>query len=443
MQNIRNPTYNPTINNREYVAIVPLTVVDTAWTIFPIGTVDGEPNPINPNWVTIDNLLNRNQVTIQYGPYEWVIPAFTRKTMRLPVPTQTVIITKVLTDTFNVFFVENPSFTPDDQDFLAIQEAARGVSLYPWVIYNAVNSPQQLTDANSTVEFIGVGIDIVYTLLDIALSGVKNGWFQFVFNNGTRPVSITPFGGDTVNGIFNNAKPFILYPGESGTLQSDGTQWFIFRFGRRLPSVTETAFSVTMLPSHLGARVLFSNVLGQQFALMPVTTLKNGDRCTVKNGGSGVVAVAPDGAETINGLFTAGSPLNLYPGDEIDLLVGASGTWEADGGITFESPDIAIAVGGTGTIAHGMKKQPFIVEAWVRCVTASLNYAVGDEFLLGNTQSVSSDAGANHVFRADATNLRYTLTNRTVFRLSDANTGADTNITLANFVIFLRASVTL
>lgn len=451
MQIIRNLIYKPTANNADYVAQQPCDGnTDANWTIFPIGSIDGSSQPINPNYVTVDNLANGTTAVIAFGPYSWLVPAYSRKSFRLPIPTQQVILTLQGFTTVNVLFVENPNFSPDDQNYLAIQEAARGVALFPFVTYNAVNSAQQRSDANCVVEFVGVGINIVYTLLDITGSGsVLNGWFQFVFNNGNLPTAITPFGGDTINGIFNNANAFLLYPGEYGILSSDGAQWFCKVFGQKLPSSTDTTFVITQKPSDLFKRKVFSNASGQTYNLLTSTIFTNGDRLRLKNAqpiGGGVVAVTPSGVERINGTFLAGSPLFLYPGDEIDLLIDDTGAWAADGIISWESADLLFGESFTGTELHNMGGIPENLTAWVRCVAPEINYVAGDVFKLGIGTASTLTNGGENVLSPNATGAFWCISPNNGIRLPNKTSAVSSNIAttggpphLTNFRLFFTA----
>lgn len=448
MQTIRNLIYKPTANNSDYVAQQLCNgTVDAVWQIYPIGSIDGSADPINPNFVTIDNLVNGTTVTIQFGPYSWVVPSYSRKSFRLPIPTNVATITLQGTTTCNVLFVENPNFSPDDQNFLAIQQAARGVALFPFVQYNAVNSAQQVTDANSVVEFIGVAINIVYTLLDITGSGkVLNGWFQFVANQGNKPVNITPFGGDTVNGIFNNANPFTLFPGEWGTLHSDGTQWFVKVFGQKLPSISHTNFSTTQTPSDLFKRLNFSSGTGQSYNLLSSTIFTNGDRLRIVNSGTNVVAVVPNGVEKISGIFTSAAPLNLYPGDTVELLIDDTGTWAVNGEISWQSADLVWGESFSTNTLHGMGGIPQNVTAWVRCINPEINYLAGDVFKLGVGTASTTNNGGQHVISPNAAGVFWTISNSAGIRLPNKTTAASSNIATAggppsitNFRLFFTA----
>lgn len=450
MQYVQNLAYKPTANNQDNVALVALLgATATQWTVSPVGSVDGQPVNINPAYVAVNNILGKTGVTIAYGPYVQFCPPFTVQTYQLPVPSGPVTFTIDPAASVQVYFDQTGEFVSNTSNYLAIQQAARGVSLYPYVIYNAALSPQQAGDANCVVEFAGVAISVTYDLLQVA-GNVTNGWFQFVFNNGTKPASIVPFGADTIDAIYNNAAPFLLFPGEFGVLSSDGTQWFLKVFGAKLPSVTHTAFSTTQAPSDLFKRLVFTSGAGQSYTLLSSTNFVNGDRLKVKNGnaaGGQVVAVVPFGAEKINGTFTAGAPLYLYPGDEIELLVDDTGAWAADGTIRFVGPLQSFNAGISGTIAHNMGAVPDDVKAWVQCIGVEINYAVGDVFQLGLGTASSTNPGGEHVVSPNAITIFWTIAANAGIRLPNKTTGVSSNIAsggapsvLTNFQLFFTAT---
>lgn len=441
MKDVRSLVYKPTVNNTDYVAQVACdSAVDTQWRVYTQGSVDGNPTNVVPNYVTIDNILNKTSATIQFGPYTWTVPAYTRKSFLLPQPTISVLLI-LSSGIINLLLVENPNFSPDDANLLLIQEAARGVSLFPFVLYNAALTQQQLTDANSVVEFVS-NAPMTYALLQ-AGPNIANGWFQFVFNNGTAPVTLLPFGADTIDTIYNNASGFVLYPGEWGTLNSDASQWFCKVYGQKRPSLTTANASTTQSVNDLNKRLLFNSGSGQAYNLLAANTFTNGDRLTVKNGGAVALAIVPSGAETINGLYTAGNPLFLSPGDVVDLYVNESQDWAADGEITFQSAPVTFGVGTFGHVAHHMRQQPFGLECWVLCLVAQIGFLVGDQFLLPNSQSVSSDPGASHSVIMNATDIHYTWSSRSVTRFSQVDNGGDSDIDTTRFNIFFRCRVRL
>jgi hypothetical protein len=448
MQYRQNLTYNPTADNKDNVALVALLgATDLQWTISPIGSVDGQAVNIEPGFVAINNINGSKPVTISYGPYVQVCPAYQTQVYALPKPSGNVLF--ALGDalqTTQVYFDETGKFVSTIQNLLAIQQAARGVSLYPFTTYTAANSPQLTSDANETVQFVGVAVNIVYSLLPIAPTPIQNGWFQFIINNGTRPVSITPFGADTINAIFNNATPFNLYPGEYGVLTSDGGQWFVKVMGQKRPTITYTNFSTTQQPNDLFKRLVFSSGFGQTYSLLSSTTFANGDRVTVKNAGTGVLAITPNGAETINGIYTVGAPLYLYPRDEVDLYITDGGTWAADGEISWQSPDQNLGEGLGGAITHNMGGIPDSVIGWIRCIGIELGYAVGDIIRQGVGNSTSTNVAPQNVLSPGPAAIYYMTSNRSGIRLPSHVNAADANIALSgapahatNFTLFFTA----
>jgi hypothetical protein len=449
MQYRQNLTYKPTADNKDNVAPVTLDgAIDLQWTISPVGSVDGQPVNVEPGFVAINNINGKKPVTISYGPYVQICPAYQTQVYTLPKPAGNVVfLLGAATEAPQVYFDETGKFVSTIQNLLAIQQAARGVSLYPFVTYTAALSPQLTSDANETVQFVGVAVNIIYSLLPVAATPIENGWFQFIINNGTRPVALTPFGGDTINAIFNNATPFNLYPGEYGVLTSDGAQWFVKVMGQKRPTITYTAFSTTQQPNDLFKRLVFSSGFGQSYNLLTSTTFSNGDRVTAKNGGTGVLAIVPNGGENINGEFTAAAPLYLYPRDEIDLYISDAGTWAADGVISWKSPALSFNAAVSGNALHNMGGTPSDLKAWVLCTGAEINYTPGDFFQLGLGTASSTNPGGEHVVVPTPTSAFWTMAANAGIRLPNKTTGVSSNIAsagapsyLVNFALFFTAT---
>lgn len=437
-------TYAPTADNADYVGKVDCDAgSDNSWIISPAGSVDGNPNNINPSFLIIDNIANNAIVETAFGPYAWIVPAFARKTFRLPQGTQTVSI-GVTVGTVSVYFVQNPNFAPDDTNMFAIQQAAAGALVFPFITYLALNSPQQASDAAMTVELVPTGATVNYILLPIATS-VKNGWFQFVSNVGTRVANLIPNGGDTLNSFFNAGTPFQLYPNELGILQSDGAQWFFRIIDKARPTISTAAANTNQTPNDVGKRFTFGLGANQAYSLLPAADFRPGDSIRIKVTGTGRLSIVPNGAELINGLFANASPLMLSTKDSGELFIDDSGAWAYDGDVSYESPEFPFGSGLHGSYQHGFGGKPRKVELYVRCKVAELNYAVDDEILIGVAQSTSSDPTGMHAVTWDTQNIYYAVTQRNALRLSNKTNGTDTNPaqvgnTLTNFNGFLRAN---
>lgn len=99
----------------------------------------------------------------------------------------------------------------------------------------------------------------------------------------------------------------------------------------------------------------------------------------VNNQGGFAVSIVPSGADTINGVFTAGSPLVLNPGDSGILTSDGAGNWYYQGKVSFRSTNIALALNGLSTQAHKLGKKPEVVRLLLVCLVADSGYSVGDE----------------------------------------------------------------
>lgn len=211
--------------NNEFAAIVSVdSAVDTLWRVIVNGAPNDAPDgsPVLPNYMVIDNLANNGVVDVSYGPLIFAIPQYTRKTFPLP---QSVIQVTILATVgvVNVAFVQS-QYAPDDSNLFAINQASAPTVLFPHKNY-AVTANQGSSDQNTYTEFAPVAADTIYNLIAAGISPLQDGWLQFVKNSGSKKVSLRPAGIDTINGIFTNAAPMIMSPGDSGILQFDGAEW--------------------------------------------------------------------------------------------------------------------------------------------------------------------------------------------------------------------------
>lgn len=200
------------------------SAIDTLWRITLAGAPAYAPDgsTVTPNFLVVDNLANNGVVNIAYGPFLWVIPPFSRKTFPLPRAMQGVTIL-VNVGAVGVAFCQS-QYAPDDANLFQIQQSAAPAMTFPPRIYTATVT-QTAVDQNSWIEFIPTAADIIYNLIQGGTAPLVSGWFQFVKNTGTKNVSIKPAGTDVILGVFSNASPLILQPGDSGQLQFDGTTW--------------------------------------------------------------------------------------------------------------------------------------------------------------------------------------------------------------------------
>lgn len=100
---------------------------------------------------------------------------------------------------------------------------------------------------------------------------------------------------------------------------------------------------------------------------------------------------------------------------------------------SFQSTAITMTAGAIGTVAHGLSGRPKVIYPYIRCKTAELNYAVGDEVLC---PWQTNGYGIN-IASSGTANIRYMIQNN--LRISNATSVGDSDITYANWELFFRA----
>lgn len=103
---------------------------------------------------------------------------------------------------------------------------------------------------------------------------------------------------------------------------------------------------------------------------------------------------------------------------------------------SFESAEAAVAGGAPINFAHGLGVRPKSFMVYLRCKTADLNFAVGDEIPISN-----SFYSGNQVVTvtADSVNITLLPSFSTNFSINNKTTVVPSNITLANWKFFVRA----
>lgn len=167
-----------------------------------------------------------------------------------------------------------------------------------------------------------------------------------------------------------------------------------------------------------------------------------------------MVAAYQDGAtQGVTGLsfLVNGSPsitnealtevLKISSAGNVDLTQG-SGSLRIGGLISrFESAEQTVpSATGSTTVAHGGTRAPDLVQIFLRCKTAELGYAVGDEVVYN--LSDTGDATRVGTLRANATNVIFAYiasSGGTLAIRASAGLGAITAVTAANWRVVLKA----
>jgi len=108
---------------------------------------------------------------------------------------------------------------------------------------------------------------------------------------------------------------------------------------------------------------------------------------------------------------------------------------------TFTSAEQTITATGSLTIAHSLGALPSLIQARLICKTTEHNYSVDDELMIPfGADSTSSTDNYGVSVAADSTNIsiRYGSASQ-VFRILNKTTGANSNITIANWKLIVRA----
>jgi hypothetical protein len=108
---------------------------------------------------------------------------------------------------------------------------------------------------------------------------------------------------------------------------------------------------------------------------------------------------------------------------------------------SFESAQQTIAQSAQRTVAHGLGVSPTLYQAYLQCISADWSYNVGDEILAPTSNPDLGSNGRNCILKADSTNLyvQYGNIGTNLFVAMQWGTGADVNLTSANWRLVLRA----
>lgn len=106
----------------------------------------------------------------------------------------------------------------------------------------------------------------------------------------------------------------------------------------------------------------------------------------------------------------------------------------------FESAQQTITAAGSLTLAHGLGVKPKLYQAYIVCQTAEGGYSIGDEVIVDPGWTADASIGRGLSIVPDATNLNIRFGNNSQnFILVNKTTGANFNITNANWKLVIRA----
>jgi hypothetical protein len=207
--------------------------------------------------------------------------------------------------------------------------------------------------------------------------------------------------------------------------------------GRLNLVVIGSATSRSLLAADLGREIRFI-AGGVTLDLLPAATAGNGATVAVRHAAAGgEVTLDPAGAELLDGL----AQRLLRPGDRVLLRCDGTAWQTLAGDYSYDSGELAITSGGTLTLAHGLGVAPQELRPLLRCKTAEAGWTAGDEIAITFANTGTGFAAHRGLgLRADAANivLRYG-SGASAFGYAHGGTGAEANLTNANWRLILRA----
>lgn len=182
--------------------------------------------------------------------------------------------------------------------------------------------------------------------------------------------------------------------------------------------------------SGLVARTGAGTAAARSIAVSGLATIADGD-AVAGNPTVGVPAASQAEAETGTDNTKVMTPLRVKQSVVANAAINRF----------FQSSQQTITVGGALTLAHGLGIAPKIVQPFLRCTTASLGYAVGDEVAVNmsiNAGGFSTSFGQAITYNASNVFVRYGASTN-VYQLLTKGTGVLESINPDNFRFFVRA----
>lgn len=201
--------------------------------------------------------------------------------------------------------------------------------------------------------------------------------------------------------------------------------------GLSVPVSVKTT-SYAMLASDKGGEVLFTTA-GATLSLLAAVTAGNGATLIVRNAAaSGDVTIDPNGAETLDGLATRA----LRPGDRVIIRCDGAAWATIAGEYSYTTSELALTAVAVSTDAHGLGGVPDRVKAIMRCKTADLGYAVGDEIEVAYSFYNGYEHNNAQVL-TNATNLK-SIQGASRWMIAHATTGIITVVTAASWKLVIK-----
>ena len=272
----------------------------------------------------------------------------------------------------------------------------------------------------------------------VAASNFSGGIFVLKNSAASGDVTFDPNSTETIDGVTT----LIVHPGQTYIIQCDGSNWKSIGDNVLMKSsaIASKTTSYTATTADRGKSIRFAGLAADATLSLPAAaTCGDGFVLYVSNEDTtdaapfGVI-VDPSSTELIDGVSTRKG----YTGTRVTLLCDGTGWRTVSGNWSYFSGNQTISSAGTFTLAHGLGVAPKRVWASLKCLTAEINYSIGDIVFQPMYDHNSTNIGIAAV--ADATNLTARIGSAAnPFSLLNKTTGAATVLTNASWAIRLHA----
>ena len=244
---------------------------------------------------------------------------------------------------------------------------------------------------------------------------------------------ILPGGGDVVTNAGDVAR-FRCEGSGNWRCVSAPPSWFsaVSNAGLSMPVATKTS-AYAMVASDKGKEIQFTTA-GVTLSLLAAATAGNGATLAIRNAAaSGDVTLDPNASETLDGMATR----LLRPGDRVIIRSDGANWATVAGEYSFTTAELTIAATAS-TDAHGLGGFPDRIRTILRCKTADLGYAVGEEIEVAYAFYNGYESNNVQVF-ATASDLKSVQGSYNKWWIAHATTGVVTVITTARWKLVIKA----
>lgn len=239
-------------------------------------------------------------------------------------------------------------------------------------------------------------------------------------------------GGVNISAAAGDIARFRCEGGDNWRCVSGPPGWFGGGTGLSIPVSVKTG-SYAMQVADKGGELIFTTA-GATLSLLAAASAGNGATLVIRNAAtSGDVTIDPNGSETLDGLATRA----LRPGDRVVIRCDGAVWATVAGEYSYTTAELSIAAATGSTDAHGLGGVPDRIKTIIRCKTADLGHAVGDEIEVAYTFYNGYESNNVQVF-ANATNLR-SVQGATKWWIAHATTGVVTAMPAANWKLVIKA----